>query len=186
LTEVRVFSYDPFMATELAVALVTLVASEPLMALVHRFVFHGPLWCSHKSHHEHPTARRIVGNDLLWLWPLLASAAFVTFGGPVLVGVGLGGAAYVGAYIFAHDGVSHGRFRVTATVRRMTVFRVVAYTHRLHHRGGRDGVGATPFAVYLAALEYRWSLTARYTPPTKVCAPARGTEGGRRGQHALA
>ena len=63
------------MLVALTVALGTLVAFEPIMTLVHRLVFHGPLWCSHKSHHEYPTARRIVRNDLLWLWPLLVSAA---------------------------------------------------------------------------------------------------------------
>ena len=163
------------MVTELAVALGTLVAAEPLMALVHRFVFHGPLWCEHKSHHEHPTARRIVRNDLLWAWPLLTSTLLITFGDPVLVGLGIGGTLYVGAYILAHDGVAHGRFRVPAFIRRATVFRVVAKTHRLHHRGGRDGVGASPFGVYLAHLEHQWGLSARYRPPTKVCSPAVAT-----------
>src|SRR5439155_23268390 len=62
---------------------------------------------------------------------------------------------YVGAYVFAHDGVAHGRFWVPAVVRLMTVFRVVAQTHRLHHRGGREGVGASPFGVYGAPLENR-------------------------------
>jgi beta-carotene 3-hydroxylase len=161
------------MLVEFAAAGLTSLGFEPVMALVHRFLFHGPLWCSHKSHHEHPTARRIVRNDLLWLWPLLGSAALVSFGGPLSVGVGLGVAAYVAAYVFAHDGVAHGRFWVPGVVRRMTVFRVVAQTHRLHHRGGRDGVGAPPFGVFLAALEYRWGLGARYAPPTKLCSPVR-------------
>lgn len=142
------------------------------MTLVHRFVFHGPLWCEHRSHHAHPGARRIVRNDLLWVGPLFAAATLVIFGGPILVGAGIGGAVYVAAYVFAHDGVAHGRFRVPRRIRRMTVFRVIAQTHRLHHRGGRDGVGAPPFGVYTAPLEYRWRMLARYTPPTKVCAPA--------------
>jgi hypothetical protein len=103
------------------------------------------------------------------VWPLLTSAFLVAFGGPVLTGVGIGGALYVGAYILAHDGVAHGRFPVPAFIRRATVFRVVAKTHRLHHRGGRDGVGASPFGVYLAHLEHRWGLSARHRPPTKVC-----------------
>lgn len=154
---------------ELAAALTTLVVAEPAMAGVHRFVFHGPLWCEHKSHHAHPTVRRIVRNDLLWLWPLLASALLISFGGPVLVGLGIGGALYVGAYIVAHDGVAHGRFWVPRFIRRATIFRAVAKTHRLHHRGGRDGVGAAPFGVYLAHVEHRWGLSARYRPPTKVC-----------------
>src|SRR4030095_17097665 len=102
----------------------------------------GPLWCEHKSHHEHPTARRIVANYLLWLWPLLASALLIAFGGPALVGLGIGGALYVAAYIVAHDGVAHRRFWVPAFIRQATVFRVVAKTHRLHHRRGRDGAGA--------------------------------------------
>ena len=160
------------MVVELTVALGTLVVAEPLMTLVHRFVFHGPLWCEHKSHHEHPTVARIVRNDLLWVWPLLASALLITFGGPVLIGIGVGGALYVAAYIVAHDGVAHGRFWVPAFIRRATVLRVVARTHRLHHRGGRDGVGAAPFGVYLAHLEHRWGLSTRYRPPTKTCSPA--------------
>src|SRR5512144_2962698 len=100
------------MVTELTVASATLLAAEPIMALVHRFLFHGPLWCEHKSHHEHPTAGRIVRNDLLWLWPILISAALVALGGPVFLGLGIGTTAYVIAYIIAHDGVAHGRFRV--------------------------------------------------------------------------
>jgi beta-carotene 3-hydroxylase len=160
------------MVAEFAVALGTLVAFEPFMALVHRFLFHGRLWCWHKSHHEHPTARRLVRNDLLWLWPLLGSAALITLGGPALVGLGIGTAAYVGAYIVAHDGIAHGRFWVPEPVRRLRGFRVVAEAHRLHHRGGRRGVGAPPFGVYAAHLEHRWRLSARYSPPTRLCSPA--------------
>jgi beta-carotene 3-hydroxylase len=159
------------MSTELGIALVTLVVSEPVMTLVHRFVFHGPLWCSHKSHHEHPTARRIVGNDLLWLWPLLASAALVSFGGPALAGIGLGIAGYVGAYIFAHDGVAHGRFWLPTFIRRMRGFQVLAEAHHLHHRGGRHG-GASPFAVYAAPLEHGWHLSQDVVRATKPCSSA--------------
>jgi beta-carotene 3-hydroxylase len=150
----------------LAVAVATLALAEPLMTLVHRYVFHGPLWCEHESHHAHPTARRIVRNDLLWLWPLGVSAALVMFGGPALAGLGIGGVLYVVAYIFAHDGVAHGRFPVPRLVRRATIFRVIAQTHRLHHR---TRVGAPPFGVYLAPLEHRWRLLVDYTPPTKIC-----------------
>ena len=156
----------------LAVAAATLVLAEPVMTLVHRFVFHGPLWCEHESHHAHPTARRVVRNDLLWIWPLLISAALVRFGGRVLTGLGIGSALYVTAYIFAHDGIAHGRFAVPRWIRRLTVFRVIAQTHRLHHRGGRGGIGAPPFGVYLAPLEYRLGLLAHYTPPTRLCGPA--------------
>jgi beta-carotene 3-hydroxylase len=157
------------MVTELLVAAATFVAAEPGMTLVHRFVFHGSLWCEHKSHHEHPSVRRIVRNDLLWLWPLLGSAGLVAFGGPVLVGLGIGTTAYIVAYIVAHDGVAHGRFRVPDVLRRMKLLRIVAKTHRLHHRGGRTGVGASPFGIYLAHLEHRWKLSVHYQPPTKVC-----------------
>jgi|SRR5262245_10917601 len=154
--------------TTLLVTVATVVLAEPAMTLVHRFLFHGPLWCEHESHHAHPTARHLVRNDLLWIWPLLGSAALVIFGGPVLAGLGIGGAFYVAAYIFAHDGVAHGRFPVPGWIRRLTLFRIIAQTHRLHHR---SRVGAPPFGVYLAPLEYRWRLLVHYTPPTKVCGP---------------
>ena len=152
----------------LVVAVGTLLVAEPAMALVHRFVFHGPLWCSHKSHHEHPSAGRIVRNDLLWLWPLLTSAVLLTFGGPVLVGIGLGTAGYVAAYIFVHDGVAHGRFWVPMFVRRMRGFRLLAQAHHLHHRGGRHG-GVSPFAVYAALWEQH--VSEGFVPATKPCSP---------------
>ena len=168
MTSVRVFSYDVPVSIELGVGFVTLVAFEPLMALVHRFVFHGPLWCWHESHHAHPTARRIVRNDLLWLWPLLASVVVISFGGPVPVGIGLGMSAYAGAYIFAHDGVAHGRFWIPKFVRRMSAFRLLAQTHHLHHRGGRHG-GASPFAVYAAPWEQSWHVSERFVPAARPC-----------------
>jgi hypothetical protein len=152
-------------------AIGTLLLAEPAMTLVHRFLFHGPFWCEHKSHHAHPTARRIVRNDRLWFW-LAAALSLVLFGGPIVAGIGIGTAAYVAAYILAHDGVAHGRFWVPRVMRRMTVFRIIAHTHHLHHRGGRAGYGAPPFGVYLAPLEHRWRLLAQYTPPTKECSPA--------------
>jgi beta-carotene 3-hydroxylase len=165
--------------TELGIALVTLATFEPVMATIHRFLFHGPLWCWHKSHHEQPTARQLVLNDLLWMPPLLTAAALIAVGvrlspgiGPdAMVGLGIGTAAYVAAYVLAHDGVAHGRFPVPPALRRMAVFRVVARTHSLHHRGGRTGTGAVPFGVYAAHLEYRWRLNAGYAPPTKLCSP---------------
>src|SRR5436189_1610160 len=39
------------------------------------------------------------------------------------------------------------------------------------YRGGREGVGASPFGVYGAPLEHRWQLTAHDVPPTKLCSP---------------
>jgi hypothetical protein len=87
------------------------------------------------------------------------------------VGIGIGIAVYVAAYILAHDGIAHGRFWVPPVLRRLPLFRVVTETHYLHHRGGRDGVGASPFGVYLAALEHRWGLSVGYRPPTIICVP---------------
>ena len=160
------------MLVETAVAFATLLAAEPAMALVHRVVFHGPLWCWHESHHARPSARRLVRNDLLWLPVLVVAGALIVLGTPVAAGVGVGIASYVTAYVVAHDGVAHGRFPVPRVLRRATFLRVVARTHRLHHRDGRGGRGAPPFAVYAAHLEHRWGLGAGYRPPTKVCAPA--------------
>jgi len=69
--------------------------------------------------------------------------------------------------------VNGNRARVVSSglVRREANRIDVAQTHRLHHRGGREGVGASPFGVYGAPLEHRWQLTAHDVPPTKLCSP---------------
>src|SRR6188508_3333580 len=100
----------------LAVAAVTLVVSEPAMTLVHRWIFHGPLWCVHRSHHAAPTVRRLVSNDLLWAAHFTVTGALISlslwFGDAAwartILGIALGAAGYGLAYILAHDGVAHG------------------------------------------------------------------------------
>jgi len=169
------------MSVAVATAVGALVAFEPLMAAVHRFLFHGPLWCSHRSHHERPTARRLVSNDFLWV-PYLALAAVLALAGAVwwqrvfgqiLVGVGAGAAGYALAYILAHDGLAHGRFWMPAFLRRSALGRRLIRSHRRHHRGGTSGLGAAPFGIYGAPLEIALRIGDGFTPTARSCEPDR-------------
>src|SRR4051812_16427938 len=115
----------------IAVSLITLIVFEPLMTVVHRWVFHGPLWRLHRSHHAFQNSHRLVLNDLIWAVHLLASGAVAALGfwfrtgmrGQVALGLGVGAALYALAYIFVHDGVAHGRFRIPSAVRGMAFLR---------------------------------------------------------------
>jgi beta-carotene 3-hydroxylase len=158
------------------VAILTMVLFEPAMALVHRWLFHGPLWCLHRSHHEQPRARRLVPNDALWVTYFVAFGALIAFGAQSVapwagaaVGFGAGACAYGIAYLAAHDGLAHGRFWMPAVLRRSRAVRRLVRAHHHHHRDGTAGMGAPPFGVYAAHLELEWGLSEDYEPRYRSC-----------------
>jgi len=157
--------------------LIVLVLSEPVMTLIHRWLFHGPLWCMHRSHHEFPASRKLVKNDLLWLsYFVFATAIFLLsvfyfdqLGGQILTGVSSGAALYGAAYIFAHDGVAHGRFYVPRSIKRHSFFRRLTMAHGSHHRGGVQGPGSAPFGVYSGPFELAHHLNDGFFPDYRPC-----------------
>jgi beta-carotene 3-hydroxylase len=153
-----------------------MVTLEPAMSLVHRSVFHGPLWCAHRSHHEFPRARRFVPNDGLWLAYFLLFGALTAFGAMseapwagVLAGAGAGACGYGMAYVLAHDGFAHGRFWTPAVLRRSRLVRGLVRAHHLHHADGPRGAGRPPFGVYSAPIELAWGLSEGFVARYPSC-----------------
>ena len=140
------------MSGALSIVLITLVVFEPLMSVVHRRLFHGPLWRWHRSHHESPNAHRLVLNDLIWVIHFALSGILILLGA---AGIGSGAALYGLAYVLAHDGLAHGRFPVPSVLRRTRLFRRLIRAHHLHHRTSSGSLGAVPFGIYSALVELR-------------------------------
>lgn len=118
----------------LAITIATAVAMEGVAALVHRFWMHGPGWVLHRSHHG-PRPRRLEPNDLhAVVFAAVSMAAFWFGHGPwwPLYWVGAGMTLYGLLYVFVHDGLVHGRFRLPWRPHGRYVDRLVQ-AHRLHH-----------------------------------------------------
>lgn len=126
---------------QVIVALIGFVLMEPITALVHRYVMHGPGLVLHRSHHRRLRAgespRRWEANDL---FPLAFASVvmiglalgFNVAGFEVLVPVGVGVTLYGAAYALVHDVYIHHRLPLFGG-RRLPVFERLAVAHRRHH-----------------------------------------------------
>ncbi len=122
-------------------ALLGFVLMEPITALVHRAVMHGPGMVLHRSHHRRvrpgASPRRWEANDL---FPVAFAAVvmlglavgFNVAGFEVLVPVGLGVTAYGAAYALVHDAYIHRRLPVFGG-RTVPILERLAAAHRVHH-----------------------------------------------------
>ena len=92
----------------------TFVGMEAVAYFAHKYLFHGPLWFLHRSHHE-PRKPGIELNDVFG--PFFAIIAIVLIGGyaaPDLLHItrpiGAGMTLYGAVYFFIHDMYTHRRF----------------------------------------------------------------------------
>lgn len=144
-----------------AVGVPVAVAMEPWAAVLHGRVWHGVLWCLHRSHHE-PTGR-VEANDILSFTHAPVAIALILFGclgepgwvREAAFGAGLGMTAFGAAYVVVHDGLVHQRLPVRWLLRSAWLRRV-ANAHRVHHR-----TGGPPFGLFLGPLVVRRISRAR-------------------------
>lgn len=126
------------------------VGMEVLSYVLHRWVFHGPLWKIHESHHvkRHGTFER---NDAFSAFFTVVAIVLLIVGLPdplhsVAFPVGLGMTAYGMLYFLIHDLVTHKRFLPIRAKARW--IQVVRRAH-LHHHQFSDKPGHEPFGLFL-------------------------------------
>lgn len=149
------------------VAIAVAIAMDFWAALLHRAMWHGPLWGVHRSHHG-ARRGRLEQNDALSVLHAPVAIAFVVFGcagpaGPMreaVFGAGLGMTAFGAAYLIVHDGLVHARLPVRFLLR-IPYLRAVAAAHRRHHAGA---LGGPPYGLFSGPAEVHEAL--RLTPPT--------------------
>lgn len=138
----------------LAVGTVSFVVMEPVTALVHRFVMHGPGIFLHRSHHRnvaHGDTAHLEANDA---FPVMFAAIVMTGLAlgfniealRVLVPIGVGITAYGLAYALVHDVHTHRRLGGTDGRPRPLLDRLAA-AHRVHHQ--RNGA---PYGMLLPMM----------------------------------
>jgi beta-carotene 3-hydroxylase len=168
------------------VALLVLVLMEPYSVLVHRYVWHHPLWRVHRHHHRAPVGAPSVGfnpNDVLSVSHAPVSIAlaliavvvgFGTVTGQVALGACLGMIVYGSLYVLFHDGVVHGRLPVQGLMRYGWV-RAIVDAHAEHHRTNHEPYGffVSPLFVTVRAPS-RATQRAGNQAPDALAADADG------------
>ena len=124
---------------------------------LHKVLWHGALWGSHRTHHT-PHDGLFELNDVHGLLHALFAAVLLYTGlssepgayQTVAVGVGVGMTTFGVGYWLVHDGFIHGRLPLQF-LSRVRYFRRLRAAHRAHHLG--DHIG--PYGLFLG----HWELT---------------------------
>jgi beta-carotene 3-hydroxylase len=158
----------------LLVAASTLVAMEPAVAAVHRWVMHGRGWAWHRSHHRWQ-GHRIEANDLYPVVFAAATIATMAVGAAIeglaaLVWVGAGVTGYGIAYLVVHDLFIHERLGRLPGARSRYV-RWVATAHAVHHRSGRKPYGFLLPRLVSASATASTSVQASLRKPASRPSP---------------
>lgn len=116
------------------IVLVTVVGMEIFSWFIHKYLFHGPLWFIHKTHHQERHG-----------WFELNDIFSIFFGGISLwliwlghfkqdyrLWVGIGISAYGGIYFIFHDWFIHNRFKAFKTHNRYLLG--IRRAHKIHHK----------------------------------------------------
>lgn len=108
---------------------------EPVTALSHRVVFHGPGTILHRSHHR-PASRGWEANDLFPVIFAAATIAVMAIGAlqprlSILIAIGAGVTAYGAAYLIVHDLYIHRRLAVLPE--HVQWLEPLREAHRIHH-----------------------------------------------------
>lgn len=156
------FSLSVFLATQ---------TMEMYSRFAHRFLWHGPLWFLHKSHH---TKRCGVfeANDLLgclnalFFVPMTLTLFLTYLHDPCMrhlarFGACVGADMYGISYILIHDGVNHGRFFVPFLRDLPHVKKMVA-AHSVHHVTGREPYGLWHATRELSRDSTHWKVSIFY------------------------
>lgn len=116
------------------IVLFTLAGMEAFSWAIHKYLFHGPLWFIHKTHHGH-SKERFELNDLFSI--LFASIALYlmwiareTLDYRFWIGAGI--STYGTIYFIFHDWFIHNRFKAFKTTNRYLLG--IRRAHKIHHR----------------------------------------------------
>lgn len=123
----------PFL-TNTAIILFTLAGMEAFSWAIHKYLFHGPLWFIHKTHHR-PKHSRFELNDLFSFGFALTALLLMYKGMRELdyrFWLGAGISLYGIIYFVFHDGFIHNRFKAFKTSNRYLLG--IRRAHKIHHK----------------------------------------------------
>ena len=127
--------------------IVGFVGLEITSILMHKYLFHGPLWFIHKSHHEKRTGV-FEHNDLFSLFFTALGLGLILWGrvhSSFVWGMGLGVSLYGCIYFVIHDLMSHRRFYPLKT--KISWINFFVFDHRKHHQRV-DKTGQGPWGLF--------------------------------------
>ncbi|WP_179415254.1 sterol desaturase family protein [Mucilaginibacter sp. E4BP6] len=138
----------------IGIVIITIALMELLSWGMHKYLFHGPLWFIHKTHHQQKHSW-FEWNDLFSI--LFASIAlWLIWLGHIALDyrfwIGTGISTYGIIYFIFHDWFIHNRFKSFKTNNRYLL--KIRRAHKIHHKSmERDN--AEEFGLLITEKEYK-------------------------------
>lgn len=131
----------------------TIAAMEAISWFIHKYLFHGPLWFIHKTHHQ-PHDSWFEANDFFSIFFAGISLYLMWDGRESLntgFWIGAGISVYGLIYFVFHDWFIHNRFKPFRTTNRYLLG--IRRAHKIHHRS-LDKNPSEEFGLLLASGKY--------------------------------
>ena len=118
----------------IGIIILTIVVMEVLSWAMHKYLFHGPLWFIHKTHHQQRHGwfelndLFSIGFAALALW--LMWIGHISLNYPFWIGAGI--STYGIIYFIFHDWFIHNRFKAFKSNNRYLMG--IRRAHKIHHK----------------------------------------------------
>jgi beta-carotene 3-hydroxylase len=120
----------------------------------HKYLFHGPLWFIHKSHHE--AGHKVFEfNDVFGIFFSTISILLMYFGRPTFdyrFWIGTGIAAYGAIYFILHDIFVHNRIKTWQTKNNYLLR--LRRAHKMHHKS-MDKLPSESYGLLYFSKKYK-------------------------------
>ncbi|WP_395811349.1 sterol desaturase family protein [Daejeonella sp.] len=137
----------------IAIILGTLAGMESFSWFIHKYLFHGPLWFIHKSHHQQRSGW-FEFNDIFSVLFAIISVYLMWMGRidlDIKFWVGVGITVYGIIYFIFHDWFIHNRFQSFKTDNSYLLG--IRRAHKIHHKSTEKNP-AEEFGLLLASKKY--------------------------------
>ncbi len=137
----------------IGVVLLTIAGMEALSWFIHKYLFHGPLWFIHKTHHQQRHGWFelndifSIGFAVLSLWLMWQGRNSYNAG----FFIGLGITIYGLIYFVFHDWFIHNRFKAFKTTNSYLLS--IRRAHKIHHKS-TEKLPSEEFGLLVASKKY--------------------------------
>ncbi|RYD92262.1 MAG: fatty acid hydroxylase [Sphingobacteriales bacterium] len=118
-----------------AIVFATIISMEALSWFIHKYLFHGPLWFIHKTHHGHNGKGWFELNDIFSIG-FAAIALWLMWMGHITLDyrfwIGTGISIYGCIYFVFHDWFIHNRLKAFKSSNRY--LKGIRRAHKIHHK----------------------------------------------------
>jgi beta-carotene 3-hydroxylase len=122
----------------LSIILITTLSVEIISWTLHKYVFHGPLWFIHKTHHARTLHSTLELNDIFSLIFTLISIVLIYIGwftpSSIHLAIGFGITLYGLIYFIVHDGLIHKRYPFWNMKASNAYLTQIQRAHQRHHK----------------------------------------------------